>query len=152
MIYCDTSFLLPLYVPEDNWHVKATCYHERHLRNEAFCFNPWHRWELRHNCRQALPDESDVEKVFQRVQEDVADGKLRHVAFTWTDIFNRADSLSSIHARKMKAGTVDFWHVAVALEAKLKKFMTFDEEQFKLARAVGLDAPDLLRSGRAREQ
>jgi predicted nucleic acid-binding protein len=86
------------------------------------------------------------------VQEDIAGGKLRHAAFTWTDIFVRADSLSSIHSCKIKAGTVDFWHVAFALEAKLKKFMTFDEEQLKLARAAGLDAPDLLRSGSARER
>ena len=149
MIYCDTSFLLPLYLPDDLWHKKATAYHNRHLQGEAFCFNPWQRWEFRHNLRQALDDELSAEKLLRRVQEDLASGKLRHIGFVWTDIFDRAERLSSAHARAIKAGTVDYWHVAFALELTAQRFMTFDGEQLKLARAAGLDAPNLLRSGPA---
>lgn len=147
MIYCDTSFLLPLYLPDDTWHRKANAYHNRTLQGHAFFFNPWHRWEFRHNVRQALEDESAIEKVFQRLQEDISSGKLRHLSFSWTEIFDRAESVSTSYARKIKAGTVDYWHVAFALVAEAEKFMTFDAEQLKLARAAGLDAPDLLRSG-----
>jgi predicted nucleic acid-binding protein len=150
MIYCDTSFLLPLYLADDVWHQKACAYHTRHLQGEPFCFNPWQRWEFRHNLRQALKDELSAERLLGRVQEDLASGKLRHVGFVWTAIFDCAERLSSAHARTIPAGTVDYWHVAFALEVRTKKFMTFDGEQLKLARAAGLDAPNLLRSGPAR--
>jgi predicted nucleic acid-binding protein len=150
MIYCDTSFLLPLYLPDDLWQKKANAYHNRHLQGQPICFNPWQRWEFLHNLRQALANESDAEKVFRRLQQDIASGKLRHVNFAWTDIFDRAERLSSTHVRTIPAGTVDYWHVAFALEIQAERFMTFDAEQLKLARASGLDAPDLLRSGPAR--
>jgi hypothetical protein len=148
MIYSDTSFLLPLYLPGDTWDVKAVSYHERHLQSLAFCFNPWQRWEFRHNLRLFLSDQTDVQKVLRRVQEDSSNGKFRHVSFTWSDIFDQADQLSSRHSSRIKAGTVDYWHVAFALNISAEKFMSFDLEQVKLARAAGLDAPDLLRSGK----
>lgn len=147
MIYCDTSFLLPLYLPNDTWHRKANAYHNRWLQGHAFVFNPWHRWEFRHNLRAALEDEFAVEKVLQRLQQDIASGKLRHVGFSWTEIFDRAELVSIAYSQKIKAGTVDYWHVAFALVAGAEKFMTFDAAQLKLARKAGLDAPDLLRSG-----
>lgn len=147
MTYCDTSFLLPLYLPGDSWHKRASTYHDRYLQGQAFCLNPWQRWEFYHNLRQALKTERDVEKVLRRLQEDLGSGKLRHVGFAWTEIFDRAERLSSAHARVIRAGTVDYWHVAFALEIEAQKFMTFDGDQLKLARAAGIDAPDLLRSG-----
>ena len=149
MIYCDTSFLLPLYLPQDIWHKKANAYQNRYLQEEPFCFNPWQRWEFRHNLRHLLPKETDAEKVFRRIQEDLDTGKLRHVRFEWTEVFNKAERLSAAHARSIPAGTVDYWHVAFALHIQTEKFMTFDADQMKLARAGGLDAPDLLRSGPA---
>jgi predicted nucleic acid-binding protein len=149
VIYCDTSFLLPLYLAGDNWHQKANAYHARHLPEEAFFFNPWHRWELRHNVRVALSDERDQEKIFRRIQEDLATGKLRHVSFSWTTVFEKADELSAEYAQDVQAGTVDFWHVGFALALNADRFLTFDKSQLELARRVGLDAPDLLRSGRA---
>lgn len=149
MIYCDTSFLLPLYLPGDNWHAKAVRYHERHLESSPFCFNPWQRWEFRHNLRLSLRETTAIDRVLRRVQEDSDSGKLRHHPFTWPDIFNRADQLSSEHSEQIQKGTVDYWHVAFALSISAEKFMSFDLEQIKLARVAGLDAPDLVRSGRA---
>jgi predicted nucleic acid-binding protein len=150
MIYCDTSFLLPLYLPGDTWHSRAAAYHERCLQDLPFCFNPWQRWEFRHNLRLSLIDPVAVQKTLRRVQQDFDGGKLRHVPFVWPEVFDQADRLSSEHFSKIKAGTVDYWHVAFALNIAAQKFMSFDLEQVKLARAAGLDAPDLLRSGQAR--
>jgi predicted nucleic acid-binding protein len=147
--YCDTSFLLPLYLAGDYWHSKAVAYHRRHLLGEAFFFNPWHRWELRHNVRVVLSEKGDQDKIFRRVQEDLESGKLRHLAFSWAAIFEKADELSATHAGEVSAGTVDFWHVSFALQMKANRFLTFDKQQLELARRALLDAPDLLRSGRA---
>jgi len=35
MIYCDTSFLLPLYLPDDHWHKKADAYHNRYRNTHS---------------------------------------------------------------------------------------------------------------------
>ena len=146
MTYCDTSFLLPLYVREDNWHRKASEYHDKHLQEEPFIFNPWHRVELRHAVRQAVAGRHAT-KIFRHIQEDLGSGKLWHPTFSWPAIFDRLDELSGEFARQSRAGTVDYWHVAFAVETEADKFITFDREQWKIAREAGLDAPNLLESG-----
>lgn len=152
MIYCDSSFLLALCVPLTNWHEKAVDYDSRHLAGHSRIFNPWQRYELRHNLRAAVgrPEfrftENDCLKVFSDVQADIDTGVLVHIAFSWTTLFNRAEALSDRHAGTIGAGTVDYWHVAFALEFEAEKFVTFDHAQWLLAKAEGLDAPKLTTS------
>ena len=49
-----------------------------------------------------------------------------------------AEVLSAKHAASAGQRTIDLLHVAIALEAGAKTFLSFDQRQRKLAKAAGL--------------
>ena len=104
--------------------------------------SPLHRIELFNALRIAAVrgeiNAADLPAIFRKIEEDLRDGLLIHTPVVWTDIFRRADELSAKHAASAGQRTIDLLHVAIALEAGAKIFLSFDQRQRKLARAAGL--------------
>ena len=59
-----------------------------------------------------------------------------------SDVFRRAEELSSLHTPKLGARSLDILHVAAAIELSVKAFVTGDGRQAKLASACRLDVAD----------
>jgi predicted nucleic acid-binding protein len=57
------------------------------------------------------------------------------------DIVREAKRLSGMHTSKQGHRSFDILHVATALVRRADKFLTFDENQKKLAEAERLDVP-----------
>lgn len=72
------------------------------------------------------------------LDSDFAAGHLEQVDLLWRSALNQAAELSRIHTPKLGTRSLDVLHVACALELKLRRFVTFDDRQRRLARAVGL--------------
>jgi len=76
--------------------------------------------------------------LWDRLDADFVDGHLEQVHILWRAALGRAAALSRRHTPRLGTRSFDVLHVACALELKRPYFLTFDERQQKLAKAVGL--------------
>ena len=137
--YPDSSFLVSL-VSADARSSEARAFMEH--SGSPLLFTPLHRIEVRNalrnaDARGALNDQ-DLRVALQRLEDDLRDGFLVHQPLAWGDVLRRADSLSEKHAAIDGQRTIDLLHVAAALECGARLFLSFDQRQRKLAKAVGL--------------
>ncbi len=72
------------------------------------------------------------------LDDDFETGRYRQTDLLWRSALKRASELSRQHTPALGTRSLDVLHVASALELGLRRFVSFDERQQKLARAVGL--------------
>ena len=137
--YVDPSALLKLYLhqPEsvamNAWRAKTkgalpVTHHGRIEVINAICLAA-HRREI---SAEALAD------TLASFDEDFTGGLYRQADLLWRATLNRAAELSRAHSPKLGTRSLDVLHVASALELELRFFVTYDNRQAELARAVGL--------------
>ena len=137
--YPDSSFVVSL-VSADAHSAEACAFMTR--SGAPLLFTPLHRIEARNALRNAAArgalSDQEVRAAIQRLEDDLKDGFLVHQPLDWGNVLRRADSLSEKHAAIDGQRTIDLLHVAAALECKARIFLSFDQRQRKLAKAVGL--------------
>ena len=140
--YFDTSFLVALYVPND--HTAAALRHRAQAGRQPMIFTPLHRIELRTTVRQCafggLINQAEARRVLRHIEDDLDDGTLIHEPLDWTETLRKADAVADRLAWTKPCRSLDLWHVAVALETQAGIFVTFDKDQFALAKTEGLKA------------
>ncbi len=138
--YADSSFLVSLTIEDGNTS-EAKSLMLRHP--EAMPFNPLHRLEIRNGIRLRVRrgelDPVRREAAFRQIKADLADGLLVHHAMPWTDALRTAERLSADYAERIGSRTVDTLHVAAAMLAGAKRFLSFDDRQRDLAKVAGLE-------------
>lgn len=72
------------------------------------------------------------------LDDDYLAGRLALVDLLWRRTLEQAAELSLVHTRTLGTRTLDVLHVASALTIGCRRFITYDERQGELARAVGL--------------
>lgn len=72
------------------------------------------------------------------LDEDFETGRYRSADLLWRSALKRAGELSRQHTCAFGTRSLDVLHVASALELGLRRFVSFDERQQKLAQAAGL--------------
>ena len=72
------------------------------------------------------------------LDDDFETGRYRQTDLLWRLALKRAGKLSRLHTRVLGTRSLDVLHVASALELGLRRFVSFDARQQRLARAVGL--------------
>ena len=137
-IYADASFLISLYSPDANSAIAAQTMRgsdgERYVPvfGELEVVNALHLRVFRKELSgpQAYSSLSDFEK-------DLREGifLLRPLP---EQVFERASQLSRQTTARLGTRTADLLHVAAALELAADYLYSFDQQQRKLARAVGL--------------
>jgi predicted nucleic acid-binding protein len=145
MIYADTSFLLAMRVPLDNFNEVALGYYETN-QERVWLWSPWHRVEVFNSLRQLVrhpeakrrltPDEAKL--VIHRIDSDVRLGYFTHLEADWRDVLRTANEISIAHGYQIPCRASDLLHVAYANELASECFVTFDDEQLALAKASGL--------------
>jgi predicted nucleic acid-binding protein len=137
-IYADASFLISLYSPDVNSAIAGQTMQasvgERYVTvfGELEVVNALHLRVFRKELSgpQVQSSLSDFEK-------DMRDGifLLRPLP---EQVFERAGQLSRQTTARLGTRTADLLHVAAALELAVDYLYSFDQQQRKLARAVGL--------------
>ncbi len=140
--YFDTSYLVALYVPND--HTSAALRHRTRSDRQPILFTPLHRLELRTTVRQCvyngLLKQSAGRQILRNIEEDLEDGTLKHEPLDWIASLQQAEMVAERQAWTKSCRSLDLWHVSSALEIQADIFVTFDKDQFALARAEGLQA------------
>ena len=138
--YADSSFLMSLTI-EDGKTDEAKRFMSRHP--EPLPLNPLHRLEVRNGIRLRVQrgeiDPARRVAALRQVEEDIAEGVLVHQAMPWTDALRKAETLSAAHAEQLGCRSADTLHVAAAMLAGAKRFLSFDSRQRALAKAAGLE-------------
>ncbi|KAF0244278.1 MAG: PilT domain-containing [Planctomycetota bacterium] len=87
--------------------------------------------------RRVVP-RATAQAAMDDMDQDVAEGRLRLVDLLWRRTLDRAVMLSKAHTPDLGTRTLDVLHVAAALVLEMTTFVTYDERQARLARAVRL--------------
>lgn len=140
MVVCaDTSFLFSLY--GNDAHSAGA----RRIAGDIrvpLAVGPLHRLELRNAFRLAVFRKeitlAQCRAVLANIEADFASGVLAEVTPAWTEILDRAESLSSVHGDSLGTRAMDTIHVAMAITIGARDFYTYDARQASLAKKAGL--------------
>jgi len=138
--YADTSFLYSLYVQQAH-SLRAAAYMAT-AGDAPLPLTTLGRFELLNAIRlsvfrQQLDPEAAAADL-QIVEADIRSGILQVTACDWPAVHAAAERLSAKHTTKRGHRSMDILHVATALTTDAADFLTFDQNQAKLARSEGL--------------
>ncbi len=143
--FADTSFLCALHVPLSH-SPRAIAWYEK--SREQVIVAGLVPYEFRQSVRlQIFRHRTDRTAGFDAKTGMTAisqfDANLRTTSFSvvpveWADVLDLAENLSSRFTDMQGHRSLDILHVATALHLRIRRFLTFDERQHKLAQAAGL--------------
>ena len=140
MTYCDSSFLVALFVKGDIFAPKAVVI--------AAAFSapmpliPLAEVEVVTKVHRGLGEKTlnpaQHAAVLRQIEEDIADGILVRKGLPAREHLEEALRLSRRHAPSLAVRSLDILHVAAARVLKSRAFASFDRRQRELAGAAGL--------------
>jgi predicted nucleic acid-binding protein len=83
-------------------------------------------------------DDRLASEAIDDFETDVREGRLAVVDVLWRRTLDRAALLSTSHTASLGTRALDVLHVASALTLDARRFVSYDERQAALAKAVGL--------------
>lgn len=142
VIASDTSFLFSLY-GADAHSVKAVTWTAQNTR--AIHLNSLTNFEFGNalkfaEFRKAIAQGSAAQ-YWAGFEAAIAQGRLLVANTNLAEVVDEAKRLSALHTLRGGHRSFDILHVASALKMKATHFLTFDENQRKLAEVVGLTVP-----------
>jgi predicted nucleic acid-binding protein len=139
VIYPDTSFLVSLYVEEENTPLAQKFVASL---SDPLPFTPFHRLEFRTALRgrvfRKILTHAQLQMAFRRSDEALLGGILKHIPLLWADALREAERLGEAHLTETGVRSGDLLHVASAVMLGAREFVTFDQRQTELARRAGL--------------
>lgn len=138
--YADSSFIVALYLQQQS-SPKAIAFMEGY--GKGLPFTAWHRLEVRNAIRLAVfhaaIDASQAKSQLKQLDGDLKDEVLlSHLVIDWTDVLREAEKLGAAHNEVIGCRSADLFHAAAARKSGCDTFLTFDEKQKSMAKAVGL--------------
>ena len=147
MTYADSSFLVSLLIEDAN----SDAAKKYLIRNPAPIFyTSISKSEVFHAIRTLVftkqIDLGQMTRALIQFEQDEDAGFLHFISMKDGTIFEKADQLSNRHSTQIGVRYIDTLHVASALLASARHFLTFDARQGQLASAVGLNVKPMKRS------
>ena len=146
--FTDTSFLCALYREQDNSERADALMAS--LQGDVIV-SSLVLWEFRQSARfQVFRHGKDRSQGFSKAEAErmmailaanLDAGGLVLAAVEWPDVHSLAEQLSAKHTMSDGHRALDILHVATAKHLKLSQFLSFDDNQTKLAKAEGLRVP-----------
>ncbi|HSI86794.1 MAG: PIN domain-containing protein [Candidatus Methylacidiphilales bacterium] len=140
MIYCDSSFLVSLYLPNDAFYAQAGQEVKKFkhsvpytLLNELEIVTTLQRALAQHRLSKPLFD-----TILRQIAMDEANAFLKSASVDHNDVHRHAIKLSKQYTSQFLCRTLDILHVASAIAVNASSFASFDNRQRSLAAAAGL--------------
>jgi predicted nucleic acid-binding protein len=142
VIVCDTSFLFSLY-GNDAHSPRAVAWVARNKR--ALHLNSLTHYEFGNalrfaECRKVIPPGA-AGRYWAGFEAAIAQGRLIVATSNLADVVDEARRISAVRTLTGGHRAFDILHVAGALKLKAAQFLTFDDNQKRLAEAEGLLVP-----------
>jgi predicted nucleic acid-binding protein len=146
--YPDTSFLCALYRLQANSGEAAASFAAMPGPLEVttlllYEFRQAVRFQIRLHRHDAAKGYSQAEgtRMLLDLKADLVSGDVITIPAPWAQVHLAAERLSELYTVASGHRSMDILHVATAIELGVKKFLTFDANQKKLAEAEGLVVP-----------
>jgi len=140
MLCVDTSFLFALY-GHDAHTLKALALLKK--TKAPLLLSSLNEFELGNALRfaawRSMLPEASIAARLEALEEDRNAGRLRMSELPLSDVVQEANRLSQSYTIKSGHRSFDILHVAHARLIGPKAFLSFDANQLKLAKAVGLE-------------
>lgn len=143
--FADTSFLCGLYREQDN-SARADAFMVG--VNGQVVVSALVLWEFRQSARFQVFrhgkdrtqgfSKAEAERMIGMLAANLKAGVLVLVPAEWQDVHGLAEQLSAKHTMSGGNRPMNILHVATAMHLRLSRFLSFDENQKKLAKAEGL--------------
>jgi hypothetical protein len=140
MIYCDSSFLVALYLRTDHFSALAREVADSFYQGIPY---PWlAELELTTSLYRILGAKRitrhSFRALFGAINAARAQGFLTPCALDQANLFRKALELNRRYTARHQCRTLDILHVAAALELEARSLASFDLRQRKLAISAGL--------------
>jgi len=146
--FADTSLLCALYRRQDNTDEADALVAGF---DEPLCISSLVAFEFRQstrlqvfrfsNDRKQGFSKAEAERMLGKFELNLNSGAVEILPVDWGDVHSLAERLSARKTMGNGHRTLDVLHVATALHAGLKIFLTFDGNQAELAESEGLEIP-----------
>lgn len=141
--YFDTSALVPVYVPEEF----SKSARREAMRAGAVPFSVLHQMELsnalRLLCGRGSITAREMKALFGQIADDREANRLSPTPIDFHRLFELSAELSEAYATRLLCRTLDILHVGSAMLLGASRFVSADDRQLKLARALGLKVTDI---------
>lgn len=140
MTYCDTSFLLSLYIKDSN---SEKAFARMEIQQASNVWTPFHQVEFdtalesRVRRRQTTRDQANSAYESLAMHREIM-GVYFESTVSWNSVWSRAIHLARQKASRQLCRTLDIVHLSLALELGAKEFLSFDHRQNALARSLDL--------------
>ncbi len=142
--YYDTGILVALYVQEI---FSSTINTFIGSRGKPIALNSLQQLEFENAVRlkgfRKDLDGKRLNLVFRDLKDDVNCGRLVLRLTNWVETFNSARSISRRTTAATGCRTLDFLHVAIAIQWDCSLFVSTDDRQLGAARDAGLETVDI---------
>jgi predicted nucleic acid-binding protein len=144
--FADTFFLHPVYRPQDKSSRADAIIEEMGTMPIVsglmlFEFRQSVRLQMRLHRNDKTKGFSKPEgtRMLRDLQRDISRELLIPSPVDWPDVHQTAERLSATHTTEHGHRFADILHVATALHLGCERFLTFDENQSRLAEAEGME-------------
>lgn len=141
MIYCDTSFLLALYVEQDRFYESAERLAGRFV--DPIPYTLLGELELLNSIRRLRGcgriDIRQEREMIEQIETDEAEGILVRMPLNQSEHYRQALDLSRKYTPQHLTRSLDILHVAAAMILGMPSLASFDHRQRNLARVAGLE-------------
>ncbi len=143
--YVDSSVLVAVYVPEQFSEAAR-----RVIRTTPRVpFTPLHELEVPNAFAllrgRGLIGVAEHDAVHRQLRDDVDAQRLVQTPLDWDLVFASACELSQTYSSRLLSRSLDLLHVAAAQTALCRSFVSADDRQLAVAKAVGLKVIDIKR-------
>ena len=142
MTCCDTSFLFALYGNDSLSGRAVEC---ASSLDDSISLSSFNLFEYGNALRLAqyrkLMKAGERQDYWALFEAALSAGRLVHQETNLADVLVEARRLSEVHTPSGGHRGFDILHVAAAKHLHADTFLTFDQQQCKLARAVGMKVP-----------
>ena len=138
-VYADTSVLVSYYLSDAN-SVRANVL--LNSVSDSLIFTRLHRLEFANALELGVFrghfTRSQADETWRDLVADIRAGRLQRTAVNWPSVFRTATNLSRQFSATIGSRSLDLLHVAAARVLGNSEFLSFDQRQSELARAIGL--------------
>jgi predicted nucleic acid-binding protein len=140
--YADTSFIAALYHPGEMTRKAVACMSSQ---QEPLVLTEVQLAETRNSFRLRVAHKrSSSKEVFRALAQfdrDISEGISEFVPTDWPRTFEEFEKISRKFTEQSGHRFADILHVASALILETRIFLTFDQRQARLAKALGMKTP-----------
>jgi predicted nucleic acid-binding protein len=141
-VYADTSLLVSLYLADANTPAALAAVT---ALARPLILTTWQQFEMENALQLRLfrreSSRADLAEAEERLHADFAAGAVLSFPLPLPPMLAQARKLTASHSALFGTRAFDVFHVATALHLKASAFLSFDNRQLTLARAVGLSVP-----------